>query len=53
MPDVPGVVPDGAVGGEDAGPGDVDERFLIPGSPVLVDLQRAAVGLTVAVKVGQ
>lgn len=52
MPDVPGVVPDGAVGGEDAGPGDVDERFLIDPNGVSFDNDHLSVGSRVQVVKG-
>ena len=53
MPDVPGVVLNGAVGGKDARPGDVDEGHPVPGGPVGVGADGTPVGIAVAVEVGQ
>ena len=53
MPNVLGVVPDGAVGGKDAGPGDVDEGHPVPGLLVQIGLAGPLMGGTVALKVGQ
>ncbi len=53
VPDVPGVVPDGAVGGEDAGPGDVHESHPVPPLGVLIGQAGPLVGVPVALEVGQ
>ena len=53
VPDIIGVVPDGPVGGEDTGPGNVDEGHLVPMLVVGIGGQRALVSGAVAVKVGQ
>ena len=53
VPDVPGVVPDGAVGGEDAGSGDVHQGHLVPPLGVAVGQARPDMGVPVALEVGQ
>ena len=52
-PDVTSVVPDGAVGGKDARPGDVDEGHAVPLFGVAVSETGALVGSAVALKIGQ
>ena len=53
VPDVPGVIPDGAVGGKDAGAGDVHEGHLVPPLGVLIGQAGPLVGVPVALEVGQ
>jgi len=52
IPDFFSVFAHGAVGGEDAGLGDVRERHLREGALVAVDLGHAALGLRIALEVG-
>ena len=47
------IVPDGAVGGEDAGSGDVHESHPVPPLGVLIGQAGPLVGVPVALEVGQ
>ena len=53
IPDVPGVIPDGAVSGKGAGAGHVHQGHLVPLLAVQVGVGRLLLGIAVAVEVSQ
>ena len=53
MPDVFGVFADRAVGGEDAGLGDIDQRHPIPFHGILIDLIDLGLGLLIGIEISQ
>src|ERR1051326_5081931 len=53
LPDVAGVFADGAVGGELAHPGDVEERLAVPRGAVAVGGVDGGLGVAVRLQVGE